>query len=109
LKIRNYLPTSALGDSFEVLCAHSVEEGVDQLISVAVDLVLLDCVLPGGTMWQIVLEADRQGVPIVLMTGDPAQREDNAGGDRPYLLKPFTLEALFKIVEANVLTAATEG
>jgi hypothetical protein len=67
---------------------------------------LLDCILPGGTMWQVVLEADRQEIPVVLMTGDPSQRKDVAGGERPYILKPFTLQALIDIVEANVPTAA---
>jgi two-component system, OmpR family, response regulator len=96
----------ALEGSFEVLCAHNVEEGLEQLLSAAVDLVLLDCILPGGTMWQVVLEADRQEIPVVLMTGDPSQRKDVAGGERPYILKPFTLQALIDIVEANVPTAA---
>jgi hypothetical protein len=32
--------------------------------------VSLDCILPGETTWQIVLEADRQNIPVVLMTGD---------------------------------------
>ena len=51
----------------------------------AVDVALLDCILPGETMWQIVLEADRQDVPVVLMTGDPAQMKAPKARAQPYL------------------------
>ena len=44
----------ALAGSYEVLCAHNVEDAIELLLSAAIDLVLLDCVLPGGTMWQVV-------------------------------------------------------
>ena len=71
---------------FEVLCAPTVAEGVELLMAATVDAVLLDCVLPDETMWQIVLESDRQNVPVVLMTGDPAQMKDAAPGERPYFL-----------------------
>jgi len=47
------------------------------------DVVLLDCVLPGETMWQFVLEGDRQQVPVVLMTGDPARMKEARAGERP--------------------------
>jgi DNA-binding response OmpR family regulator len=88
-----------LADSFEVLRAATVEEGVNLLLAAAVDAVLLDCVLPDGTMWQIVLEADRQNVPVVLMTGDPDQMKDIAGGARPYILKPFAFHDLRRVIE----------
>jgi DNA-binding response OmpR family regulator len=89
-----------LSNSFEVLRAATVEEGVELLLAAAVDAVLLDCVLPGGTMWQIVLEADRQNVPVVLMTGDAEQMKDIAGGPRPYILKPFALHDLRAVLES---------
>lgn len=66
--------------SFEVRCAATVAEGVELLMAAVVDVVLLDCILPGETMWQIVLEADRQNVPVVLMTGDPAQMKEAGAG-----------------------------
>ena len=39
--------TDALAGSYEVLCAHNVEDAVELLLSAAIDLVPLDCVLPG--------------------------------------------------------------
>ena len=93
------LIAEGLAPSFQVLCAASVAEGVELLMAAAVDVVLLDCVLPGETMWQIVLEADRQNVPVVLMTGDPAQMKDAAAGTRPYIFKPFLLADLKRVLE----------
>ena len=54
---------------------------------------------PGETTWQMVLEADRQDVPVVLMTGDPEQMKNAASGTRPYILKPFTLSDLKRVLE----------
>jgi len=58
------LVAEGLTPDFEVLCAARVAEGVELLMAEAVDVVLLDCVLPGETMWQTVLESDRQEVPV---------------------------------------------
>ena len=71
------------------------------MMAAAVDAVLLDCVLPGETMWQIVLEADRQNVPVVMMTGDPSQMKDAGSGERPYIFKPFSLGDLKRILEGT--------
>jgi DNA-binding response OmpR family regulator len=88
-----------LAPAFEVMCAATVADGVEWMMAEAVDVVLLDCVLPGGTMWQIVLEADRQNVPVVLMTGDPVQMREAAAGTRPYIFKPFSLSDLKRVLE----------
>jgi two-component system, cell cycle response regulator len=94
--------TEALAGSHEVLCAYNVADAVELLLGTAVSLVLLDCVLPGGTMWQVVLEADRQNIPVVLMTGDPAQMQEVIGGFRPFLLKPFSIVALLDSIERAI-------
>jgi DNA-binding response OmpR family regulator len=91
--------SEVLAGSHEVLCAYNVADAVELLLGEAIDLVLLDCVLPGGTMWQVVLEADRQSVPVVLMTGDAEQMKEVAGGSRPFLLKPFSFEDLHNVIE----------
>lgn len=112
LVVDDEMPTSAaiadaLGPIYEVLCAETVEDALDQLLANAVGLVLLDCVLPGGTMWQVLLEADRQQVPVVLMTGDPEQMREVAGGPRSYVLKPFSAAELLRAVRAGIETAAS--
>jgi len=98
-----------LSDTYEVVCAATVDEAADHLLVGSFQMVLLDCVLPGGTMWQVVLEADRQQVPVALMTGDPGQKTEIAGGQRPFLLKPFSLSALLDVVDAASRTDRTDG
>ncbi len=62
----------------------------------------IDVALPcaDGPNWQVALEADRQGIPVILMTGDPDQAHGLLGGDRPYLLKPFTLASLIDVIDS---------
>lgn len=93
------LIAEALSDTYEAVCAPTVPEAVEQLLTNSIDVVLLDCVLPGGTMWQVMLDADRLGVPVVLMTGDPAQMREIKGGPRPYILKPFSIEQLLDAID----------
>jgi DNA-binding response OmpR family regulator len=100
------LIADALSDTYEPIRAPSVEEAVEQLLPGDIDLVLLDCVLPGGSMWQVVLEADRIGVPVILMTGDPGQIPEIIGGPRPYILKPFSIEKLLDVIDAQIDLAA---
>jgi len=101
------LIADALSDTYQVVCAQNVEAAVEQLLSGDVDLVLLDCVLPGGSMWQVMLEADRIAVPVVLMTGDAGQIAEVAGGPRPYILKPFSIAELIDVIDAQ--TGLTAG
>ena len=52
-----------------------------------------------GPNWQVALEADRQVIPVVFMTGDAGQAEELVEGGRPYLLKPFAIATLIDVVE----------
>ena len=88
-----------LGDSHDVICAANVVDAIDHLLGDDIDFVLLDCVLPDGPNWQVALEADRQEVPVVFMTGDAGQAEELGAGARPYLLKPFTIATLIDVVD----------
>ncbi len=62
-------------------------------------LVLLDCSLPGGLGQDLLSHADRVGIPVLLMSGNPEAAE-RAGRDRPFVLKPFTLSALVERIQA---------
>ena len=88
-----------LGDSYDVICAPSVGDAIDHLLGDNINFVLLDCMLPDGPNWQVALEADRQDVPVVFMTGDAGQAKELGAGARPYLLKPFTIAALIDVVD----------
>jgi DNA-binding response OmpR family regulator len=89
-----------LGDSHDVICATNVGDAIDHLLGDGIDFVLLDCVLPDGPNWQVALEADRQDIPVVFMTGDARQAAELAEGGRPYLLKPFAITTLIDVVES---------
>jgi DNA-binding response OmpR family regulator len=101
------LVTEGLTPNFEVLCAATVTEGIELVMAEAF-VVLLDCVLPGETMWQIVLEADGQEVPVVLKTGHPAQMKAAEAGARPFIFKPFSLAALKAVLEDAALRPAPD-
>jgi DNA-binding response OmpR family regulator len=88
-----------LCDCHDVICAANVEDAIDHLLGDDIDFVLLDCVLPDGPNWQVALEADRQDIPVVFMTGDAEQAKELVGGGRPYLLKPFAIATLIDVVE----------
>jgi DNA-binding response OmpR family regulator len=90
-----------LGDAHEVICAANVVDAVDHLLGDDIDIVLLDCVLPDGPNWQVALEADRQNIPVVFMTGDPGHAKELVGGASPYLLKPFGLATLIDVIDSN--------
>ncbi len=96
------LISDALSNSYNVLRAPSVPEAIDLLLSGDIALVLLDCILPGGTMWQVVLESDRLKIPVVLMTGDPSQMRQISGGPRPYILKPFSIANLLDVIDEAI-------
>jgi DNA-binding NtrC family response regulator len=59
--------------------------------------------LPGETMWQVVLEADR--LSVVLMTGDDNRIPEIVTGARPYILKPFSLARLLVTLDTATETA----
>ena len=94
-----------LPPNFGVLTAATVADGVELLMAAAIDVGPLDCVLPGETAWQIALEADRQNVPVVLMTGDRAQKNDATQGARPFILKPFRISELARVLKEAVCAA----
>ena len=64
----------------------------------AVDLVLLDALLPGESGLSLAGHAHSHGLSVILMTGDPAQREAVEASSFPFILKPFRMADLLVIV-----------
>ncbi len=89
---------TALGDEYEVVCRASAGEALAILDQGRSELVLLDCLLPGGHAADVVARADAAQVPVILMSGDPDRMEQLRDGDRPFLPKPFSLDALMHAV-----------
>jgi DNA-binding NtrC family response regulator len=48
--------------------------------------------------------ADRTGVPVILMSGDPARVLAQSAAMRPFVQKPFSLAALLTTVEQVIVS-----
>lgn len=91
-----------LEEDFTMLVAASVAAAIEQLQEDAasqIDLVLLDCLLPDGRVTDVLGEADRLAIPVVLISGDPRQAE-MVDPTRRFLAKPFTRETLIAILDS---------
>ncbi len=88
----------ALGDVYDTSNAETAAAALARLGMGMVDLVLLDCTLPGGLGQDLLPAADRAGIPVVLMSGNPGMAEQ-VPGLRPFVLKPFTLTGLLETVQ----------
>jgi DNA-binding response OmpR family regulator len=75
---------------------------LERLRAGGIDLILLDCTLPGGLDDNLLPEADQGGVPVILMSGDPERMRRIDGQQRPHVLKPFSLTALLDVVEGVI-------
>ena len=60
---------------------------------------LLDCLLPGGSVADLLAAADHRSIPVVLISGDPnqAMAVDPA---LPFLPKPFSQRVLLAVLES---------
>ncbi len=90
---------AALEEDYEVTGAETAALGNERLRAGGVDLLLLDCTLPGGLGDDLIPEADRTGVPVVLMSGNP-ELARGIPGNRRFVAKPFALSALLEVVGA---------
>jgi DNA-binding response OmpR family regulator len=89
---------AALEDAYETSLVETSAAAMERLGRGGIDLMLLDCTLPDGLDAQLIPQADQSGVPVILMSGDPARMEDVADQPRPFVTKPFTLAGLLETV-----------
>ncbi len=89
-----------LEEHYRVTLASSVCEATAFLQRGEVDLVLLDCILPGGGAADVIEQAERLGAAVVLTSGDPEQIQAQGGGTRPFLAKPFSMNRLLEVLAA---------
>ncbi|HEY6433708.1 MAG TPA: response regulator [Acetobacteraceae bacterium] len=88
---------TALEEDYQVTGVETAALGYERLRAGGVDLLLLDCTLPGGLGDDLIPEADRVGVPVVLMSGNP-ELARGIPGNRRFVSKPFALSALLDLV-----------
>lgn len=94
--------TTALEDDYGASVVETSAAALECLSQGGIDLVLLDCTLPDGIHADLIPSADRLGVPLVLMSGDPQRIESLAGVGRPCIVKPFTLTSLLDVVHREI-------
>jgi len=63
-----------------------------------VDLIVADSVLRGGNGDDVAKAAARQGVPVIMISGEPGRIAHYSGGTAPFLAKPFRAAALLQLV-----------
>lgn len=90
---------AALDDDYDTSLVETSAEAMERLGRGGIDLMLLDCTLPGGIDVRLIPQADLSGVPVILMSGDPARVERAGDRQRPFVAKPFTLTSLLDTVE----------
>ncbi len=99
--------TAALDDAYATTNVGTAGEALEHLRTGGIDLMLLDCTLPGGVDVRLLPKADQTGVPVILMSGDPARMEALADQPRPFVVKPFTIDTLLSTLEDVIASTAT--
>jgi DNA-binding response OmpR family regulator len=94
---------AGLEDRFQTSVVETAADALQVLVRGDVDLMLLDCSLPGGLDPALLPAADRLGAPVILMSGDHTRIEGIGGNSRPFVLKPFTLTSLIETVDQVLL------
>ena len=90
---------AALSDTYDTTVVETSVDAIGRLQDGGIDAMLLDCSLPDGMDARLLPLADRFGVPVILMSGDPARGKATSGQPRPFVQKPFTLASLLDMVE----------
>jgi DNA-binding NtrC family response regulator len=98
---------AALDDTYSTIIVGTAADALGQLQRGGVRLMLLDCTLPGGVDVNLLPEADRAGSAVILMSGDPGRMAKLTDQPRPFVLKPFTLTGLLKMVETVLAETAS--
>ena len=93
---------AALEDDYAASLVETSAAALHSLSGGGIDLILLDCTLPDGIDRELIPLADRIGVPVVFMSGDPQRMEGLTTQPRPFILKPFTLGDLVAAVQRTI-------
>jgi DNA-binding NtrC family response regulator len=90
-----------LEDGYDVLQATTIAAARKHLQAPdapPIELILADCLLPDGSVIDLLGLADQKNIPVVLISGDPRQAEA-MDPTRPFLPKPFTQELLLAVLD----------
>ncbi|CAM3520043.1 response regulator transcription factor [Flavobacterium gelidilacus] len=102
--IANFLKQGLEEEGYEVLTASNGQSGIDLALSVDVDLILLDWMLPKVTGIEVckTIRKTNLDVPILFLTAKDTVQETIEGlqaGANDYIKKPFSFEELLERVK----------
>jgi DNA-binding response OmpR family regulator len=102
--IANFLKQGLEEEGYEVLTASNGQSGIDLALSVDVDLILLDWMLPKVTGIEVCksIRKTNLDVPILFLTAKDTVQETIEGlqaGANDYIKKPFSFEELLERVK----------
>lgn len=110
--ISNFLKQGLEEEGYEVLTASNGQMGIDLALSVDVDLILLDWMLPKVTGIDVckTIRKTKVDVPILFLTAKDTVQETIEGlkaGANDYIKKPFSFEELLERVKIYFRKNAT--
>lgn len=85
-------------EGYRVSGASRRDEAAAILRNTEVDLIVADSILRGGNGDDVAKSAGRLGVPVVMMSGEPARIAALSQGPAPFLAKPFHAADLLRLV-----------
>jgi two-component system KDP operon response regulator KdpE len=110
IELTRFLEGSLVQDGYQVLVAHTAQEGLRQAYHAQPDLILLDVMMPGMDGWEMLARLrEFSDVPVIMLTAirevDFKVRGLEIGAD-DYLTKPFEMRELKARVRAILRRAA---
>lgn len=111
-QIRRVLRTILSSQGYSVVEARSGDEAIEKIRQEKVDLILLDCNMPGISGIEVCAEIRRSSdTPIIMLTVRNSERDKvqalDAGAD-DYVVKPFGADELMARVRAALRRAAPQ-
>ena len=94
------LLNDVLGEGYAVTCVSDAPAALACIEQESPDIVLTDCLLPGGGASEIFEKAKRSGCSVVLMSGLPQALAGYEVLGFPCLCKPFRITELLRTIEA---------
>lgn len=99
-------------EGYEVVLAHSGEEGLEKIRDTCPDIVLLDIMMPGMNGYEVLrILRQRYNIPVIMLT---AKKEVTSAinslhlGADDYVRKPFMKGELLARIRAKLRRAGTE-
>jgi len=92
----------ALQGSYRAASVGSAAAALERLGDRRYDLILLDCLIPGGGAELVIEHAARLGIPVVLMSGNAERAAAASAGRHKFITKPFGIQELLRTVETTL-------